>query len=498
MSNKIKFYIDEKIPTSGNMEAYLISDQWNDFSYRTLFEMVLFDQHGNRREIGYIKIAFKGQEEYIHTKTKIKSGFLNLGEEFFSLGQDVDFYQNLANLDESVKVNVLQSLNDVVYNEKILKSAIDEKVFDISLMRFVSILSVREQFKRVITTNERLKKYHFKLDIIDEKPCSIDFKVDHKDIIPSNVHVLIGRNSVGKTYVLKNMVKSLVDKNYDGRYSFSNLMDSKSGNPIFSGVVSVSFSAFDSFDVLDKREKIRYSYVGLKKETDNGLFLKNSSELELEFSDSLWSCIALGKVERWRKSIDYLNLDVGFNSQSLIEDLCKLVDIVNEDEFKYCSKHVFGNLSSGHAIVSLTLTKLIEEVEEKTLVIIDEPECHLHPPLLSAFTRALSSLLIERNGVAIVATHSPVIVQEVPQKCVWKLNRFGKRFRFDRPSIQTFGENIGILTRDIFGLEVQNSGFNNVVKDINKSIRSESDFYSLWDQLGSEAKIMLQMLKIDK
>ncbi|HDZ9216002.1 TPA: hypothetical protein RUZ12_003694, partial [Vibrio cholerae] len=123
MSNKIKFYIDEKIPTSGNMEAYLISDQWNDFSYRTLFEMVLFDQHGNRREIGYIKIAFKGQEEYIHTKTKIKSGFLNLGEEFFSLGQDVDFYQNLANLDESVKVNVLQSLNDVVYNEKILKSA---------------------------------------------------------------------------------------------------------------------------------------------------------------------------------------------------------------------------------------------------------------------------------------------------------------------------------------------------------------------------------------
>ncbi|HDI3254093.1 TPA: ATP-binding protein, partial [Vibrio cholerae] len=154
----------------------------------------------------------------------------------------------------------------------------------------------------------------------------------------------------------------------------------------------------------------------------NGLSLKNSSELELEFSDSLWSCIALGKVERWRKSIDYLNLDVGFNSQSLIEDLCKLVDIVNEDEFKYCSKHVFGNLSSGHAIVLLTLTKLIEEVEEKTLVIIDEPECHLHPPLLSAFTRALSSLLIERNGVAIVATHSPVIVQEVPQKCVWKLN----------------------------------------------------------------------------
>ena len=106
MNNKIEFYVDEKIPTSGNMEVYLISDRWNDFSYMTLFEMVLFDQHGNYLELGHIKIAFKGQEEYFHTKEKMKSSFTNLDKIFFSLGQDVDFYQNLANLDDYLKSNV--------------------------------------------------------------------------------------------------------------------------------------------------------------------------------------------------------------------------------------------------------------------------------------------------------------------------------------------------------------------------------------------------------
>jgi predicted ATP-dependent endonuclease of OLD family len=51
--------------------------------------------------------------------------------------------------------------------------------------------------------------------------------------------------------------------------------------------------------------------------------------------------------------------------------------------------------------VLLTITRLVETVEERTLVLLDEPEAHLHPPLLSAFVRSLSDLLINRNGVAI-------------------------------------------------------------------------------------------------
>ncbi|MFP3835922.1 AAA family ATPase, partial [Chryseobacterium sp. SIMBA_028] len=78
-------------------------------------------------------------------------------------------------------------------------------------------------------------------------------------------------------------------------------------------------------------------------------------------------------------------------------------------------------MSSGHAIIILTLARLVATVEDKSLIIIDEPESHLHPPLLSLFIKSLSDLLYVKNGVAILATHSPVVLQGIPKSCVWKI-----------------------------------------------------------------------------
>jgi hypothetical protein len=152
-------------------------------------------------------------------------------------------------------------------------------------------------------------------------------------------------------------------------------------------------------------------------------------------------------------------------------------------------------MSSGHSIVLLTITKLVDTVEEKTLVLLDEPESHLHPPLLSAFMRALSELLYSRNGVAIIATHSPVVLQEVPKSCVWKLTRFRAEGRSDRPERETFGENVGILTREVFGLEVSKSGF---LEMMQRAVDAGGTFdcivASYGGQLGAEAKAILLSL----
>jgi len=152
-------------------------------------------------------------------------------------------------------------------------------------------------------------------------------------------------------------------------------------------------------------------------------------------------------------------------------------------------------MSSGHSIVLLTLTRLVELVEEKTLVLLDEPESHLHPPLLSAFTRAVSELLYNRNGVAIVATHSPVVLQEVPRSCVWKLTRSRLEARSDRPDRETFGENVGVLTREVFGLEVSKSGFHEMLE---QAVEDGGTFASILqhfnEQLGDEAQAILMTL----
>ena len=169
---------------------------------------------------------------------------------------------------------------------------------------------------------------------------------------------------------------------------------------------------------------------------------------------------------------------------------------MSEDEDPIGKAREFASgMSSGQAIVLLTITKLVETVQEKTLVLIDEPESHLHPPLLSAFTRALSDLLHNRNGVAIVATHSPVVAQEVPKSCVWVLTRHNTQRRADRPSRETFGENVGILTKEIFGLAVSESGFLAMLK---KSVDEGGTFESIMDeyggQVGLEAQAILRSL----
>jgi hypothetical protein len=51
------------------------------------------------------------------------------------------------------------------------------------------------------------------------------------------------------------------------------------------------------------------------------------------------------------------------------------------------------------------------------------------------------------------------VLQEVPKSCVWLLSRSRTITRADRPEIETFGENVGVLTREVFGLEVIHSGF---------------------------------------
>ncbi|MWK60246.1 AAA family ATPase [Pseudomonas otitidis] len=128
--------------------------------------------------------------------------------------------------------------------------------------------------------------------------------------------------------------------------------------------------------------------------------------------------------------------------------------------------------------------------------LLDEPESHLHPPLLSAFTRAISDLLTDRNGVAIIATHSPVVLQEVPSSCVWKVRRSNLLTYAERPESETFAENVGFLTREVFGLEVSKSGFYDLLEQSIREGKSYQEVFSEYEgQLGFEGQALLRALK---
>ena len=75
---------------------------------------------------------------------------------------------------------------------------------------------------------------------------------------------------------------------------------------------------------------------------------------------------------------------------------------------------------------------------------------HLHPNAIANLIRLLHALLDQYNSFAILATHSPIILQEVPSKFVRVLEREGNITTTRRLDIESFGENLSTLTSDVF------------------------------------------------
>lgn len=507
--NAVTFKVLSKpwnVPASAANAAFLITDNWDDFGYKTTYSLVVFDAEGNKHEVGYVKVG-SFQCDKATKRIALPKAFEQLDASFFSVGQDDSYYEKLNGLGHDTRRQILHALNDVAANPELWEKVRDLDITTVSLLRERSTKSVTGQFRRLAQGGIRLTSYHFTFDppkrlAAGSPPFQLSFDVRPETYPPTNIHVLIGRNGVGKTYMLNLMMRSLIADEASSRQSGAFSVEGTNEDSFpFANLVSVTFSAFDPFLAIPSKvgrsQSIKYSYVGLRRTTDTGKGIgtpKTPEMLAREFVSSVQSCIRGAKLSRWRRALKVLEGDPIFKAA----DVATLAEDEAED-FDKSADQLFGKLSSGHKIVLLTITRLVEVVEEKTLVLIDEPEAHLHPPLLSAFIRSLSELLIDRNGVAIIATHSPVVLQEVPKNCVWKLRRTGVESKIERPEIETFGENVGILTREVFGLEVAQSGFHKLLSEaVSSHDTYEAALAHFNNDLGAEARAILRGLFLAK
>lgn len=505
--DKVTFLITNRfgnVPGGTKNTVILTWDDWNDYSYFTLFGIEYIDYQGNDLKLGAVRIAYFGQKTGSAEKTlKIHDQFEKLEDNYFSLGTEDTYYENLNNLGDEIRDQILNGLNDIALNVNIYQKAIEEDVTINSLLRDTSISTVTNQYRRIATGGARLSNYsfsyYFPQDKVKTSPSKIDFKVIAEHNPPTNIQIIIGRNGVGKSHLLNGMIDSLLNgqssEDVNGKFVLNELIQTES----FSNLVCVTFSAFDEFQFHSKQinTQIKYHYVGLKnlekiKEvTGNSETNANFAD---EFTSSIGFIISTSKKSRWKAAVKQLESDPIFKDENFVE----LVDNYNSLNLKPIQEK-FAKLSSGHKIILLTITKLVELLHEKSLVFFDEPETHLHPPLLSSFIRALSELFTNRNAVCIMSTHSPIVLQEVPNSCVFKLSRKGAVAKFENLELETFGENIGVLTNDIFGLEVSDSGFYNVLKDlVNKNGSYEEALQSISQELGIEGRAILRSLFFDK
>jgi predicted ATPase len=480
--------------------AYLEADNWDDFGYKTLWTLWVVTR-GEVHEVGGVKIA----DVEDTSRPPVPDEFTQLSDGFFSLGQDEDYYDNLNKLGAKVRREVLIALNDIALNLTLFDDVRTLDVTRTSLLRWVQPEAVKNQLHRMALGGAKLSPYSFWYESSTTDrygtsipPCRLTFDVDPSANPRTNVHVLIGRNGVGKSFILNDIATSLTrSRDAAGSVAFAHSDDDRLTQR-FANVVSVAYSAFDAF--MPRRQSaaadaLRYHYIGLKRipanAQDKSPGVKDHRTLAVDFGKSIRGCVDARRLPLWRRTLEFLSSDPLF--AEIVSRLARLGEAELQDE----AREIFGGLSSGHKIVLLILTRLVETVEEATLVLIDEPESHLHPPLLAAFMGALSELLEDRNGVAIIATHSPVVVQEVPSNCVWKLVGSGGELRPERPNLETYGENVGTLTQEIFGLEVTASGFHRALAE---AVRDHTDWtyrqllLTFDERLGAEARAILRSM----
>lgn len=458
---------------------HLVGDNWNDYGFYTLFRAFYVNEDLEEIDLGYVKIGYKGQGI---GAVSLENSFESLPDEYFSLGQSSSYYSELKKLGDTIRIDCLNNLKDVAYNLDIYKEVEDEEVFKTSLMREINQRVFEKQFTRIAKGGAILTDYEFEYHISESKEPNVkfEFKVMPELLPPTNIHAIIGTNGAGKTTSLKGIIQE---------YMSGNLSDN------FANTIFISFSVFDKNPIYEADTQGKeYYYVGVKKNTSES---KSYQDLKQEFSESIFNIFSKKRVYYLHRMLEILNTDFILNSFALIDIIEEYISTnqSNEkaEEYSVLLADKFINLSSGHQIILLSVAKIVELIVEQSLILIDEPETHLHPPLLSAFIRAISELIIAENGVAILATHSPIVLQEVPKSCVSIIRKHGNFVKIDRPRFETFGENVGILTEEIFGLEIRNTGFHSLLKkEVEKYRDYDEVVKSFSNELSIEAKSLIR------
>ena len=402
----ITFKVVDNLPDTPNKSiVYLQNNKWDDwFEFETSYD-AYFSQKGKLIFLGKVKIARRGQNE---RRAIVDDEFYCLPEDYFSLGASDNYYTRMKILEE--REEILIALRDIAYNLDIFNSVASDRVTRISLLRDITHTMVKGQWHRMAIGGAPLTNYDFTyilpgVNMQTGENIKVSFNVDIKHRTPpSNIHVLIGKNGVGKTTILKRLIQALEGS---GEANDVGEVITDWGEN-FSNIVNISFSAFDMPifpDELGDNIPINYTFVGLIKKVGTNRSMKTSTQLADDFFDSIYRIIKGSKKRLWVEAIELLESDYTFKElniknwsevqgKAISSDRQLITKEEGETDIDYLKridrenyaakiKPEFERLSSGHKNILLTIATLIDLVEEKTLVILDEPEEHLHPPLVS-------------------------------------------------------------------------------------------------------------------
>ena len=500
-----KCWQNAKKYTGEDVTFFLEENEWDDYGYKTTYYLHASSKltGGDPRLLGSLRIMRKDQSKkdiFLLKKIFGDSVFYELPPEFVSLSMDIDLYVALNRYldNKEDRLAIIKALHlilgkDSDYYDESLE---DDDCFNLSLLRDDSSLesfALQKGFALLYSSEcfydlrkeSVTVKFEHVSNAIDLHFTCVEGDDDRR--LPNGIVVFVGKNGSGKSTAIYRLAK-LMYTDPTNRFRLKKDVGELIPNNIgVSKMLLISYSPFDNFIfptsyskdymklIKDGEDVIsRFVFCGIRdiySEEIEGVKIEESID---EKSDE----IILKKIIEDRKSKTSLKdisvladefvtafntIRSGFDSisiwsrflerskvsqPSLYEDIKDFGHGTSNSELKA----KFMSFSTGHKFLIHTYVRLLAYLEDNCLILFDEPENHLHPPLISFMITEIRALLSVYHSVMFIATHSPVILQETFARNVFIVRKNGNSTSITQPQIETYGASISEITSEVFDL----------------------------------------------
>ncbi|BBN62066.1 AAA family ATPase [Pseudomonas sp. KUIN-1] len=497
----IEFYFSTALNIDNIDGIHLLQDHigtyyskaWDDFGYIVTFQ-VYHVEHGRRESLGRTKLLVNGYDDssiyFLTSHDKVGESVritkLLDHKKVVSLSSDIDYYRRIHALIPQRAEDYLRQICDGSYNLHAYGDFSNWEGFELSLFRDrLAKAILKKGYQIALGSYEAQEQFSFKLEGLPDNFDAVEFNFDNaRQLGRTNINLLIGRNGVGKSHVLRHLIDLVtgVEKHAESW-------------PFFHKVIVAAYSPFESFktevelsnalpnqamaqtddshesdltakDEQERRRRLVNEYVYIGFRDPEGKFSltwpKESSARALHRivqydADNEWTGGSRFELlfDTLSHSIDFDAVQV-FNSDDSSIVLSRTTEAVRlslatRKDFNYAAGIEFlkGDrtvpLSSGQTIYSYLLPNLVAEVDEESLLILDEPELYLHPSMEVGLLDMLKQLLAATKSNAIIATHSTILAREVERSAISVLRKVEDRTDVSRPNFETFGQTVEVI-----------------------------------------------------
>ena len=366
-SEIFKFESDGYFIIQDHLGGYY-SAPWNDYGYIIKFK-IYYRKDGEEKFLGYIRILANG---FKNTAQYFKEAGLEERDKLYditealkiskvvSLPLEMDYYSKLNSLLNRQEVNsYLEFICDASYFYSQYESYKEWPRFTGSVMRegSTSEALLKKGHQIANGSYSPMGKFKITIDNVSDSIGLVEFNFNNnREISRTNINLLIGRNGVGKTHILKSLSRIMTGIEVN---------DEKW--PYFHKLIVVAYSPFENFytkdevlDQLDQRysqsKKARkskskdrrrlnineYSYVGFRKES--GRF--DLDWPKIHSVDSLFKILEYDKENNWwnentrfENLVNVLALSINFDKIAVHLKSNEIAE-VNEENFKEIKESV--------------------------------------------------------------------------------------------------------------------------------------------------------------